>query len=201
MLCAGAIGYRSLHLADINNGQILALNGFGASNHLVLDLVRALMPDSPVYVFACDEAQRAQALERGADWAGDTYDLPPQVPDAIIDTKPVWETVMAALSRLAPGGRLVINAIAKEPGDRNRLTQLDYASQLWKEKEVKPVANVTRDDIRRFLDVAAEHGIRPEITVLPMESANEAVKQIQFGEFLGAFGLLPDQVGLGVPSN
>jgi propanol-preferring alcohol dehydrogenase len=192
MLCAGAIGYRSLRLAAIEDGQILALTGFGASNHLVLDLARALLPNSPVYVFARDPTQQAQARERGAHWAGGTHDAPPEAPDAIIDTTPVWETVLAALSRLAPGGRLVINAIAKEPGDRDRLAELDYPSQLWKEKEIKSVANVTRDDIRRFLDVAAQHDFRPEVTTLPLSRANQAIKRIRSGGFRGAFVLIPD---------
>lgn len=189
LLCAGAIGCRSLKLAAIENGQVLGLTGFGASNHLVLDLARATLPDSCVLVFARDPAQRAQALERGAYWAGDTHDDPPIDPDAIIDTTPVWTTVLAALARLAPGGRLVINAIAKEPGDRGRLAELDYPSQLWKEKEIKSVANVTRADIRGMLDAAARYGIRPDVSTLPLERANDALKRIRFGGFRGAFVL------------
>jgi propanol-preferring alcohol dehydrogenase len=189
LLCAGAIGYRSLALAGLENGQVLALTGFGASNHLVLSLARARLPDSPVLVFARDPDQRAQAIELGATWAGDTHDEPPLAPDAIIDTTPVWETVLAALTRLAPGGRLVINAIAKEPGDRQRLAGLDYPSQLWKEKEIKSVANVTRADIRGMLAAAAQYGIRPEVTLLPLEQANEALQRIRFGGFRGAFVL------------
>jgi len=191
MLCAGAIGYRSLQLSAMDNGQILGLTGFGASNHLVLALARALLPDSPVLVFARNRAQREQALELGAAWAGDTHDDPPDAPDAIIDTTPVWETVLAAMRRLAPGGRLVINAIAKETGDRDRLAGLDYRTQLWREKEIKSVANVTRADIRGFLDAAAEHGLRPEVTELPLEQANDALKRIRFGGARGAFVLRP----------
>lgn len=191
MLCAGAIGYRSLALAGIENGQVLALTGFGASNHLVLTLARALLPDTDVMVFARDPGQRDQALELGARWAGDTHDDPPVAPDAIIDTTPVWETVLAALERLAPGGRLVINAIAKETGDRDRLAELDYPSQLWKEKEIKSVANVTRADIRGFLDAAARHDFRPEVTELPLDQANRALQTIRSGGFRGAFVLRP----------
>ncbi|MBB6086639.1 alcohol dehydrogenase catalytic domain-containing protein [Wenzhouxiangella marina] len=193
MLCAGAIGFRSLKLADLVNGQVLGLTGFGASNHLVLSLARALLPDTPVFVFARDPDQRRQAIELGAHWAGDTHEQPPAAPDAIIDTTPVWETVLAALTRLAPGGRLVINAIAKEPGDRQRLVELDYPSQLWKEKEIKSVANVTRADIEAFLAAAAEHGFRPEVSELPLEQANDALKRIRFGRFRGAFVLQPGE--------
>ncbi|NKI35439.1 alcohol dehydrogenase catalytic domain-containing protein [Wenzhouxiangella sp. XN79A] len=189
LLCAGAIGFRSLKLAGLVNGQVLALTGFGASNHLVLALARARLPDSPVLVFARDPDQRAQALELGASWAGDTHDEPPTAPDAIIDTTPVWETVLAALERLAPGGRLVINAIAKEPGDRDRLAGLDYPSQLWKEKEIKSVANVTRADIRGVLEAATEHELRPQVTELSLDDANQALTRIRFGGFRGAFVL------------
>ncbi|MEE4173119.1 MAG: alcohol dehydrogenase catalytic domain-containing protein [Xanthomonadales bacterium] len=191
LLCAGAIGYRSLRLADLEDGQVLALTGFGASNHLVLGLARAMLPESPVLVFARDPSQREQALELGAAWAGDTHDDPPMAPDAIIDTTPVWETVLAALSRLAPGGRLVINAIAKEPGDRDLLAGLDYSSQLWKEKEIKSVANVTRADLRGMLAAAAKFELTPEVTPLPLHRANEALKRLRFGGFRGAFVLTP----------
>ncbi len=191
MLCAGAIGYRSLQLAGVSNGQVLGLTGFGASNHLVLALARALLPDSPVLVFARSPIQRDQARERGAAWAGDTHDAPPETPDAIIDTTPAWTPVLAALGRLAPGGRLVINAIAKEPDDRDRLSELDYPAQLWREKEIKSVANVTRIDIRGFLDAAAEHGLRPDVTEMPLEQANDALKRIRFGAARGAFVLRP----------
>jgi propanol-preferring alcohol dehydrogenase len=191
MLCAGAIGLRSLRLAGLDDGRVLGLTGFGASNHLVLTLARILYPASPVMVFARDAGQREQAAERGAAWAGDTHDEPPKAPDAIIDTTPVWTTVLAALGRLAPGGRLVINAISKETGDRDRLAGLDYASQLWREKEIKSVANVTRRDIADYLAIAAEHDMAPETRRLALEDANEALRRIRFGDFRGAFVLEP----------
>jgi len=189
MLCAGAIGLRSLRLSGIEDGQILGLTGFGASNHLVLTLTRILYPQSRVMVWARDSGQREQARELGAHWAGDTLQAPPEAPDAIIDTTPVWTPVLAALEYLAPGGRLVINAIAKEGGDRERLAGLDYARQLWREKEIKSVANVTRRDISDYLGLAARHGLAPEVRTLPLEQANEALKRIRFGKFRGAFVL------------
>ena len=189
MLCAGAIGLRSLRLSGLRDGQALGLTGFGASNHLVLSLARILMPNSTVVVWARDVGQREQALDRGADWAGDTLDQPPQAPDAIIDTTPVWSTVLAALERLAPGGRLVINAIAKQADDRQKLAELDYSRQLWREKEIKSVANVTRSDIRDFLKLAATHRLLPEIQVVPLAEANRALRTIRFGGFKGAFVL------------
>jgi propanol-preferring alcohol dehydrogenase len=191
MLCAGAIGLRSLRLAELSDGQVLGLTGFGASNHLVLTLARILYPDSPVMVFARSADQREQAAQRGAAWTGDTHDRPPKAPDAIIDTTPVWTPVMAALERLAPGGRLVINAISKETDDRDRLAELDYPTQLWREKEIKSVANVTRRDIADYLAIAAEHDMAPETQRLALEDANEALQRIRFGDFRGAFVLEP----------
>ncbi|MDX1626602.1 MAG: alcohol dehydrogenase catalytic domain-containing protein [Wenzhouxiangellaceae bacterium] len=189
MLCAGAIGLRSLRLANLADDQVLGLTGFGAANHLVLAMALARDPDRRVVVFARDAGQREQAIEMGAAWAGDTHDDPPQTPDAIIDTTPVWTTVLAALERLAPGGRLVINAISKEDDDRDRLAGLDYESQLWKEKEIKSVANVTRRDLRGVLELVAEHGLRAEIRRVGFDEANEALKALKRGGNRGALVL------------
>jgi len=189
MLCAGAIGLRSLRLTKLRDGQVLGLTGFGASNHLVLSLAGILFPKSPVMVWARDPGQREQALALGAEWTGDTGESPPEAPDAVIDTTPVWATVLAALDKLAPGGRLVINAISKESQDRDRLAQLDYERQMWREKEIKSVANVTRRDISDYLEIAAEHQLTPAVQLLPLERANEALAKIRFGDFRGAFVL------------
>ncbi|MDT8437699.1 MAG: alcohol dehydrogenase catalytic domain-containing protein [Wenzhouxiangellaceae bacterium] len=190
LLCAGAIGLRSLRLSGHGPGRILGLTGFGASNHLVLTLARILAPDAPVLVWARDPNQRAQALELGAAWAGDTDAQPPEQPDAIIDTTPVWTPVLAALTHLAHGGRLVVNAIAKENVDRERLAGLDYPTQLWREKEIKSVANVCRRDIREVLALAAEHPqLRPEHTVVPLLEANNALQRIRHGGVCGAIVL------------
>ncbi|MGI9235179.1 MAG: alcohol dehydrogenase catalytic domain-containing protein, partial [Woeseiaceae bacterium] len=103
LLCAGAVGFRSLRLANISDGEILGLTGFGGSGHLVLQLARYLYPNGQVVVFARSEIERAFALELGADWSGDTADLPPEPPHAIIDTTPAWRPVLAALLALRPG--------------------------------------------------------------------------------------------------
>ncbi len=121
LLCAGAIGWRSLRLAGLQNGQRLGLTGFGASAHLVLRLVRHRFPDTPVFVFARSERERSFARELGAVWAGDTADLAPERLDAVIDTTPAWKPIVEALKNLAPGGRLVINAIRKEEGDKETI--------------------------------------------------------------------------------
>jgi propanol-preferring alcohol dehydrogenase len=186
LLCAGAVGYRSLRLANLPNGGRLGLTGFGASAHLVLKLVRHRDPDAEVFVFARSEAERAFARELGASWAGDTADTPPAMLDAIIDTTPAWRPVVESLGHLAPGGRLVINAIRKEHGDRDALAQLDYPAHLWMEKEVKSVANVTRRDVTEFLHAAAAMGLRPEVQEYPFEEANQALRDLKSRSVRGA---------------
>ncbi|MBL6967792.1 MAG: alcohol dehydrogenase catalytic domain-containing protein, partial [Desulfobacteraceae bacterium] len=121
LLCAGAIGYRSLRLTNIKNGQTLGLTGFGASAHLVLKMAKHRYPASEVYVFARSEKERAFAKELGAVWAGGTEEESPVKLDCIIDTTPVWRPVVEALKNLRSGGRLVINAIRKEDLDREYL--------------------------------------------------------------------------------
>jgi propanol-preferring alcohol dehydrogenase len=222
LLCAGAIGYRSLRLAERENSGLsrrnpglsrfrsakpgavpgisqpggvpefsgavptIGLTGFGASAHLVLQMARHRHPDSRVFVFARSEQEQAFARELGATWAGDTEDTPPEKLDCIIDTTPVWRPVLAALENLKPGGRLVINAIRKEDTDRQSLASLDYPRALWLEKEIKSVANVTRQDISEFLTLAAEMNIRPEVQEYPLEQANRALTDLKERRIRGA---------------
>ncbi len=186
LLCAGAIGYRSMNLAAISNGQPLGLTGFGASAHLVLKMVRGRFPDTPVYVFARSPREQAYALELGAVWAGNTETRPPCQLAAIIDTTPVWKTVLCALECLQANGRLVINAIRKEDGDKACLVDLDYPRHLWLEKEVKSVANVTRRDVAEFLQLAAELGLQPEVSCYGLEDANQALCDVKFQHVRGA---------------
>jgi propanol-preferring alcohol dehydrogenase len=186
LLCAGSVGYRSLRLANIENGQVLGLTGFGGSGHLVLQMAKHLYPDTSVYVFARSATERQFALELGADWAGDTDDAPPVAPHAIIDTTPAWRPVLAGLACLRPGGRLVINAIRKEPGDVRLMATINYQEHLWMEKEVKSVANVTRRDIEEFLPLAAAIPMHVEVQNYPLERANEALRDLRAGHVRGA---------------
>jgi len=179
LLCAGAIGYRSLRLCNLQDGQSLGLVGFGASGHQVLKMVRYMYPNTPVYVFARAQSERVFALELGAVWAGDIGDISPVQLNAIIDTTPVWRPVVEALKNLSPGGRLVINAIRKEDVDKDYLLRIDYPTHLWMEKEIKSVANVARRDVREFLNVAAEIGLRPEVQEHPFVEANRALVEIK----------------------
>jgi len=178
LLCAGAIGMRSLRLANPVDGEPLGLVGFGASAHIVLPLARHRYPRSPVYVFARNPDERAFARQLGATWAGDLADDPGERMAAIIDTTPAWSPVVGALARLAPGGRLVINAIRKSGADHDALRGLDYASHLWMEREIKSVANVTREDVRQMLAAGAEIPLHPTVEELPLEQANAALARL-----------------------
>ena len=186
LLCAGAVGYRALRLCNLADGQSLGLMGFGGSNHLVLKIAKHKYPNSSIFVFSRNPQERDFALALGAAWAGAITDVPPQALDAIIDTTPVWSPDMEALKRLKPGGRLVINAIRKEEVDKEALLKLDYASQLWMEKEIKTVANVTRQDVREFLKLAAEANIKPEYQEYDLEDANQALLELKQGKIRGA---------------
>jgi len=186
LLCAGAIGYRSLRLTNLQDGQRLGLTGFGGSGHLVLKMAKYIYPHSDVYVFARNPDERQFALDLGAVWAGDTADRAPQTLESIIDTTPVWKPVVDALANLSPGGRLVINAIRKEEIDKDYLLQMDYVKHLWLEKEIKSVANVSRQDVAEFLDLAATMKIRPEYQDYSLVDANKALLELKSSKIRGA---------------
>jgi propanol-preferring alcohol dehydrogenase len=151
-----------------------------------LQLARHLFPQSPVYVFARDPLQLEHARRLGAYWSGDTEDSPAEKLDAIIDTTPAWKPVLAALECLRPGGRLVINAIRKENADREILQTMDYGEHLWLEKEIKSVANVTADDIRGCLEIAARASLKPTVEIYSFEEANRALQDLRGGRVRGA---------------
>jgi len=186
LLCAGAIGYRSLRLTGLEDGQNLGLTGFGSSAHLVLKSVKHLYPNSKVFVFARGERERAFARELGAVWTGSIEQPSPEKLTAIIDTTPVWKPAVESMKNLEPGGRLVINAIRKEEVDKDALRTIDYPGDLWMEKEVKSVANVTRKDVAEFLELAGKVLIKPEIQVYPLEQANAALLELKQGKIMGA---------------
>jgi propanol-preferring alcohol dehydrogenase len=188
LLCAGVIGYRALRLTNMKDGQVLGLFGFGASAHIVIQLVKHKYPDSQVFVFTRSGQKEHQEMARalGADWVGATGDDPPAELHAAIDFTPAWTPILEAMRVLRPGGRLVINAIRKEAGDKDALLRLDYATHLWREKEIKTTANVTRQDAREFLPLAAEIPIRPQIQEFPLEQANDALLLVKQGKTQGA---------------
>jgi propanol-preferring alcohol dehydrogenase len=149
-------------------------------------MVRHGYPNANVFVFARSAKQKSFARELGAVWAGDTAEVSPEKLNCIIDTTPVWRPIVEALKNLAPGGRLVINAIRKEEVDKDYLLRIDYPIHLWMEKEIKSVANVSRRDLSEFLALAAEMRIKPEIQEFALEEANQALVELKTRRIRGA---------------
>ncbi len=186
LLCAGAIGYRSIKLAQIKDGDNIGLMGFGASAHLVVQMLRFLYPSSKIHVFSRTSNEREFALRSGAVWAGGAGEKPPVRLQSIIDTTPAWRPVLDSLKWLDKGGRLIINAIRKEKADQEELLNLSYEQHLWMEKEIKSVANITTADVREFLELAEKAGIKPEVTEYTFEEVNTALLEIKNRKIKGA---------------
>ena len=182
LMCAGIIGYRALRLTQMQDYQTIGLFGFGASAHIVIQITRHLYPNSKIYVFTRSPAHRQLAQELGAAWTGSASATPPEPIHAAIDFTPSGQIVREALRVLAKGGRLVINAIRKiDP-----IPELDYATHLWHEKEVKSVANVTKQDALDFLPLAVQIPIRPRTTVFQLADANNALLHLKQRKIQGA---------------
>ncbi len=188
LLCAGAIGYRAVKLTNLQDGQVLGLFGFGASAHIVIQIVKHKYKNCKVFVFTRPGQVEHQNLAKqlGADWVGATGETPPAKLNCAIDFTPAWQPVVEALAVLQKGGRVVINAIRKEVNDKENLLKLDYATHIWLEKEIKSVANITRSDVEEFLPLAAEIPIVPEVQEFPLEQANQALFLLKQGKIQGA---------------
>jgi propanol-preferring alcohol dehydrogenase len=182
LLCAGVIGYRTLRLADVTDGQKIGLFGFGASAHIVIQIIRHKFPNSPVFVFTKTAKHAELARSLGAAWTGRSGDVPPAKLEKIMDFTPAGECVRDALAVLEPGGRLIINAIRKE----TPVPPLDYARHLWLEREIKSVANVTREDAQEFLPLAARIPIVPTVEEFPLTQANEVLSSIKHSRLRAA---------------
>ena len=180
LLCAGAIGYRDLRLSGIKKSQTLGLFGFGASAHIVIQV--ATYWGCEVFVFTRSNEHRSLAKKLGASWTGGPEDAPPKKLHSAIDFTPIGETIPIALRSLEKGGRLVMAVIRK----RNLIPPMDYAQLLWDEKEIKSVANITRNDAREFLSLAAEIPIIPEVQEFRLEEANLALTLLKQGKIQGA---------------
>jgi alcohol dehydrogenase, propanol-preferring len=168
LLCAGIIGFRSLRVAGVQPGERVGLFGFGASAHLALPVLDAWK--CKVYVSTRGESHRKLAASLGAEWVGSELEKPPQELDRAITFAPSGDVVVAALSSLRKGGVVAINAIHLD-----RMPQFDYDRLLWGERQLRSVANMTRQDARDFLHTAAEIGLQPKTTAFSLEQANEAL--------------------------
>ncbi len=186
LMCSGVVGYRSLKLTGIVNGQTIGLYGFGSAHHLVLQMANSQFPDSRKFVISRNLQERELAIKLGADWVGDFDEKPPQMIDCAIDSTPAWKPMIRALENLEKGGRLVINLIRKEESDRDFLLRLDYVKHLWLEKEIKTVANITRADAEEFLALDSRMQIQPEIQAFKLEQANQTLVELKSGKIHGS---------------
>lgn len=182
LLCAGVIGYRTLRLAEIHDGQNIGIFGFGACAHIVIQVIEHKFPKSEVFVFTktAEHAELARSL--GAVWTGLSGDRPPTKLDKVMDFTPAGECVRDALGVLNSGGRLVINAIRKETA----VPELDYVKYLWLEREMKSVANVTQQDAEEFLPLAAQIPIVPTTEEFPLAEANEVLIRLKYSKLRAA---------------
>jgi len=171
LLCAGIIGFRALHLSGIRPGGRLGLYGFGAAAHVALQVAKHWGIE--VYAMTRDERHRQLALELGAAWAGDTYEIPPMLLHAAIVFAPAGEIVPAALTALEKGGTLALGGI-----HMSDIPSFPY-SLLYHERVIRSVANNTRHDGEEFLKVAAEIPIRTHTVEYPLDQANLALQTLK----------------------
>ncbi len=183
LLCAGLIGHRSLRLAG--DPRRLGLYGFGAAAHIVAQV--AVAEGREVYAFTRPGDLAAQQLARslGACWAGSSEVAPPEELDAAIVFAPVGPLVPLALTRLARGGTVVCAGI-----HMSDIPAFPYRD-LWNERVIRSVANLTRRDGEAFMALAARTPIRTEVHEFPLEQADDALASLRRGAFAGAAVLRP----------
>jgi alcohol dehydrogenase, propanol-preferring len=183
LLCAGLIGYRSLRMAG--DARRLGIYGFGAAAHIVAQVARHQGRELYAFTRPGDAAAQAFARGLGAAWAGDSTAAAPVPLDAAIIFAPVGALVPAALAAVRKGGTVVCGGI-----HMSDVPSFPYGL-LWEERSVRSVANLTRQDAREFLALAAEVPIRTEVTTYLLEAANGALADLREGRLQGAAVLIP----------
>lgn len=183
LLCGGVIGYRALRLSEIKPGQTLGLYGFGNSAHITIQIARHW--GCRVFVFTRSAGHQAHARELGAEWVGRAEEPPPSGLDSAIIFAPAGELVPAALRALNPGGTIALAGIHMSP-----IPEMPYAL-LYGERTVRTVANSTRQDVVELLALAAEIPIRTDVTIFPLEQANEVLLAMKESKFKGDAVLIP----------
>lgn len=183
LMCAGVIGWRSL--AKAGRGRTLGLYGFGAAAHLVLQVAK--WQGRRVFAFTRpgDNAAQALARELGADWAGASGEAPPEEMDAAIIYAPVGDLVPLALKHVRRGGRVVCAGI-----HMSDIPAFPY-KDLWGERHILSVANLTRQDAHDFLSLAPSIGFRVHSTLYALADANQALDDLRSGRIQGAAVLTP----------
>jgi propanol-preferring alcohol dehydrogenase len=184
LLCAGLIGYRTLTMAG--DAERLGIYGFGAAAHIVCQVARHQGRRVFAFTRADDSATQAFALKLGAEWAGDALGPPPEELDAALIFAPVGELVPAALKAVAKGGTVVCGGI-----HMSDIPSFPY-ELLWGERVLRSVANLTRDDGERFLELAPQVPVRTEVELHPLASAGEALERVRSGALRGAAVVVPE---------
>jgi len=184
LLCAGIIGFRSLRVAGVQPGERVGLFGFGSSASLAIAVL--LSWKCEVYVMTRGDFHRKLAASLGATWVGDEDQRPPVPLDRAITFAPSGKVVVSALSSLRKGGVVAINAIHLD-----QMPAFDYDKLLWGERQIRSVANMTRQDARDFMKIATELKIQPCVNVFPLERANEALLAVKNEDQQGSAVIVP----------
>src|SRR6202167_1234153 len=172
LLCAGIIGFRSLRVAGVEPGERVGLFGFGSSASLAIAILQSWKCE--VYVVTRGESHRKVAVSLGATWVGKEDDEPPVPLDRAVTFAPSGKVVVSALASLRKGGVVAINAIHLD-----QMPAFDYDELLWGERQIRSVANMTRQDARDFLKIAHDLNIRPNVTIFALDDANKALLAVK----------------------
>ncbi len=179
LLCAGLIGYRAYRMAG-ENVETLGIYGFGAAAHIVAQIAKH--EGKKVYAFtrSGDTAAQEFALHRGADWAGDSTQAPPENLDAALIFAPLGPLVVAALKATNKGGVVVCGGI-----HMSDIPAFPYKS-LWNERVIRSVANLTRRDGEEFLGLAPQVPVKTDVTTFPLEQTGDALTRLRNGQLVGS---------------
>ena len=184
LLCAGIIGFRSLRVAGVAPGERVGLFGFGSSASLAITILQSWK--CQVYVVTRGEGHRQRAVSLGATWVGKEDEKPPVELDRALTFAPSGKVVVSALAALRKGGVVAINAIHLD-----QMPAFDYDKLLWGERQIRSVANMTRQDARDFLAIAQDLGIRPQVTVFSLQDANKALLAVKEETERGSAVIVP----------
>jgi propanol-preferring alcohol dehydrogenase len=184
LLCAGIIGFRSLRVAGVAPGERVGLFGFGSSASLAITVLQSWKCE--VYVSTRGEGHRQMAAALGATWVGKEDDMPPVSLDRAITFAPSGKVVVRALSALRKGGVVAINAIHLD-----QMPAFDYDKLLWGERQIRSVANMTRQDARDFLAIAQQLKIRPQVATFSLDDANKALLAVKEETERGSAVIVP----------
>ncbi|HVT03155.1 MAG TPA: zinc-dependent alcohol dehydrogenase family protein [Thermoanaerobaculia bacterium] len=178
LLCGGLIGFRAWQMAG--EAQTIGFYGFGSAAHILLQIARADGRSVFAFTRAGDRASQELAMSLGASWAGASDETPPEPLEAAIIFAPVGALVPQALGSLAPGGSVICAGI-----HMSDIPRFPY-SLLWKERSVRSVANLTRQDGHLFFERLRTISIRPHVTTFPLREANNALRKLRDGEIEGS---------------